>query len=77
MTNLTTDQIQALRAVIQMLRSPRNRFGCIEPTRETIYFLAQFDCTFGNIPHGGSDSPDKAQMILSLMIGDPVMSIVD
>jgi hypothetical protein len=74
---MTQDQIQAIRAVIGVLKEPRNRFGRIDWNHDTSNALHKFCDTFGELPHGGYDCVDKAQMILSLMIGDKPVSYRD
>jgi len=74
---MTGTEAEAIRAVIGILREPRNRYGKVNHGRQTADKLHDFVETFGKLPHGGYDSLDKAQMILSLMVGDPPQSIMD
>lgn len=78
MTMLEKD---AVRAMIKVLRSRRNRFGKLEvgmddTSREGQGALQNFAKAF-EIPHGGVDSCDQIQMVLARMIGDPCTSVSD
>lgn len=74
---MTPDQINFIRAVVAVMRGQRNRFGRIQPDRDACKRLHEFVYSFGRLPHGGEDSIDKAQMLLSLMIGDQPISVQD
>lgn len=68
-----TDTLRTLtgtiRAVVAVLRCPRNRFGRLEPSREQYAALHPLAVAVG-LPHGGADIVDQACMILQGAVGD-------
>jgi hypothetical protein len=70
---MTELEKETIRAVIVALRKPRNRFGKIESSQGCMSEHARRL----QIPRGGSDSADQAQMILTALIGDTPKSILD
>jgi hypothetical protein len=73
---MTDTELETIRAVIRVLREPRNKFGAIQFNRNSSDQLHLFVDIY-TIPHGGYDSADKAQMILAAMIGDKPISVLD
>lgn len=74
---MTDQEKQLIRACIGVMRQPRNRFGRIETDKHASNDLHLLVYSFGRLPHGGYDTIDKAQMLLSLMIGEEPVSIMD
>jgi hypothetical protein len=74
---MTDKEIEVVRAVIGVLREPRDKFGAIRHSDGSSDVLHDVVDVFGKLPHGGYDSADKAQMILSTMVGDKPESILD
>lgn len=77
-SKIPTRERVVIRAIIEALSVPRNRFGRLEGGN---YHDAGKDmdayASSYSLPHGGLDRIDKATMLLQALIGDPIKSILE
>jgi hypothetical protein len=69
---------QLVEAIVIALRAKRNRFGKIEYDGAMAALMMQaIEPVRHQLPHGGLDLADQAQMSLTAILGEPVRSVVD
>ncbi len=67
----------ALRVIVMALQSPRTRYGKLDVHRSIKDDLASIARSYPQIPHGGYDTLDQMQMILTCILERKPQSIMD
>lgn len=73
---MTPQEKDTIRAIINAIDQPRNRFGKIEHNGAANDSMRKYAIQY-ELPHGGSDMVDQACMILKAMVGEKPRSILD
>lgn len=74
--NIPPRERAVIRAIIKALSVPRNRFGKLDGDHSQNRDMDALTSSYP-LPHGGSDTIDKATMLLQAIISDPIKSILD